>query len=37
MSIGIEPLGEVTLVQMEAARKTQSGLLLPEEAREKRL
>ena len=36
MSIGIEPLGEMALVQMEAApEKTQSGLLLPEEAREK--
>ena len=36
MSIGIEPLGEMVLVQMEAApEKTQSGLLLPEEAREK--
>ena len=36
MSIGIEPLGDMVLVQMEAApEKTQSGLLLPEEAREK--
>ena len=35
MSIGIEPLGDMVLVQMEAApEKTQSGLLLPEEARE---
>ena len=36
MSIGIEPLGDMVLVQMEASpEKTQSGLLLPEEAREK--
>jgi len=36
MSIGIEPLGDMVLIQMEAApEKTQSGLLLPEEAREK--
>ena len=36
MGIGIEPMGEMVLLQMEAApEKTQSGLLLPEEAREK--
>ena len=36
MGIGIEPMGEMVLLQMEAApEKTHSGLLLPEEAREK--
>ena len=33
---GIEPLGEMVLVEMEkAAEKTNSGLLIPEAAREK--
>ena len=33
---GIEPLGEMVLVEMEkAAEKTTSGLLIPEAAREK--
>ena len=36
MTIGIEPLASMVLVELEkAAEKTQSGLLLPEEAREK--
>ena len=36
MSIGIEPMGEMVLLEMEnAPEKTESGLLLPEEAREK--
>ena len=36
MSIGIEPLGEMVLVELEqAAEKTASGLMLPEAAREK--
>ena len=36
MSVGIEPMGEMVLVEMEnAPEKTESGLLLPEEAREK--
>ena len=35
MSIGIEPMGEMVLLEMEnAPEKTESGLLLPEEARE---
>ena len=36
MGIGIEPIGEMLLIAMEnAPEKTDSGLLLPEEAREK--
>ena len=36
MVIGIEPIGEMVLLAMEnAPEKTDSGLLLPEEAREK--
>ena len=36
MGIGIEPIGEMVLLAMEnAPEKTDSGLLLPEEAREK--
>jgi len=36
MGIGIEPLGEMVLLEIEdAPDKTQSGLLLPEEARER--
>lgn len=36
MGIGIEPLGEMALLEIEnAPEKTQSGLLLPEEARDK--
>ena len=36
MEIGIEPIGEMVLIAMEnAPEKTDSGLLLPEEAREK--
>ncbi len=36
MGIGIEPLGEMVLLEIEnAPEKTQSGLLLPEEARDK--
>lgn len=36
MSIGIEPLAAMVLVELdEAPEKTESGLLLPEEAREK--
>jgi len=36
MTVGIEPLASMVLVELEkAAEKTQSGLLLPEEAREK--
>ena len=36
MSIGIEPLGEMVLIELEqAAEKTVSGLMLPEAAREK--
>ena len=36
MEIGIEPIGEMILIAMEnAPEKTDSGLLLPEEAREK--
>ena len=36
MSVGIEPMGEMVLQEMEnAPEKTESGLLLPEEAREK--
>jgi chaperonin GroES len=36
MTIGIEPLASMVLVELEkAAEKTQSGLLLPEEARDK--
>jgi len=36
MSIGIEPLGEMVLIELEqAAEKTDSGLMLPEAAREK--
>ena len=36
MSVGIEPLAAMVLLEKEAApEKTQSGLLLPEEAREK--
>ena len=36
MSVGIEPMGELVLLEMEnAPEKTESGLLLPEEAREK--
>ena len=36
MGVGIEPIGEMVLLAMEnAPEKTASGLLLPEEAREK--
>ena len=36
MSVGIEPLGEMGLIELEkAAEKTASGLMLPEAAREK--
>mgnify|MGYP003321631658 FL=1 len=36
MSVGIEPLGEMVLIELEkAAEKTASGLMLPEAAREK--
>ena len=36
MGIGIEPIGEMVLIAMEnAPEKTDSGLLLPAEAREK--
>ena len=36
MTIGIEPLGEMVLSELEqAAEKTASGLMLPEAAREK--
>ena len=36
MSVGIEPLASMVLVEIEqAAEQTTSGLLLPEEAREK--
>ena len=36
MGKGIEPIGEMVLIAMEnAPEKTDSGLLLPEEAREK--
>ena len=36
MSIGIEPLGEMVLIELEqAAEKTVSGFMLPEAAREK--
>ncbi|MAK40853.1 MAG: co-chaperone GroES [Euryarchaeota archaeon] len=36
MGVGIEPIGEMLLLAMEnAPEKTASGLLLPEEAREK--
>ena len=36
MEVGIEPIGEMVLLAMEnAPEKTASGLLLPEEAREK--
>ena len=36
MGIGIEPIGEMVLLAMEnAPEKTASGLLLPEEARDK--
>ena len=36
MSIGIEPLAAMVLVELdEAPEKTESGLLLPEESREK--
>ena len=36
MGIGIDPIGEMVLIAMEnAPEKTDSGLLLPEEAREK--
>ncbi|HIN03529.1 MAG: co-chaperone GroES [Methanobacteriota archaeon] len=36
MTIGIEPLASMVLIELEkAAEKTQSGLLLPEEARDK--
>ena len=36
MTIGIEPLGEMVLSELEqAAEKTGSGLMLPEAAREK--
>ncbi len=36
MGIGIEPIGEMIMIAMEnAPEKTDSGLLLPEEAREK--
>ena len=36
VGVGIEPIGEMVLIAMEnAPEKTDSGLLLPEEAREK--
>ena len=36
MSVGIEPMGEMVLLEMEnAPENTESGRLLPEEAREK--
>ena len=36
MTVGIEPLGEMVLIALEkAAEKTDSGLMLPEAAREK--
>ena len=36
MSVGLEPMWEMVLLEMEnAPEKTESGLLLPEEAREK--
>ena len=36
MSVGIEPLGKMVLLELEeAAEKTDSGFLLPEAAREK--
>ena len=36
MSLGIEPLGEMVLIELEkAAEKPASGLMLPEAAREK--
>ena len=36
MSVGIDPLGEMVLIELEkAAEKTASGLMLPEAAREK--
>ena len=36
MGVGIEPIGEMVLLMMEnAPEKTESGLLLPEEARDK--
>ena len=36
MSVGIEPLGEMVLIELEkAAEKTASGIMLPEAAREK--
>ena len=36
MGVGIEPIGEMVLLAMETApEKTESGLLLPEEARDK--
>ena len=36
MAIGIEPLGEMVLIELEqAAEKTASGFMLPEAAREK--
>ena len=36
MKIGIEPLGEMVLIELEqAAEKTDSGFMLPEAAREK--
>ena len=36
MSIGIEPLGDMVLIELEqAAEKTASGFMLPEAAREK--
>ena len=36
MTIGIEPLGEMVLIELEqAAEKTASGFMLPEAAREK--
>ena len=36
MSIGIEPLGEMVLIELEqAAETTASGFMLPEAAREK--
>ena len=36
MTVGIEPLGEMVLIELEkAAEKTASGLMLPEAAREK--
>ena len=36
VGVGIEPIGEMVLLAMEnAPEKTESGLLLPEEARDK--